>query len=98
MAENAASTAFSAHDLLAAVTSISTNVPSSACARRMLAEVAGMIGQHLLHALGQVGRRQGRTGDVADIGVDPNLVRVALADELREPVRVVHLAAVGLPV
>ena len=31
-----------------------------------------------------MGRRQCRTGDVADVGVDANLVRVALADELRD--------------
>src|SRR5689334_9872077 len=97
-AAKAASTASSAYRSSTSPTSMSTNVPSNGRARRMLAEVACMIGQNLLHALGQVGRRQRGAGNVADVAVDLHCALAALADELLQPAGIVNFAAVGFPV
>src|SRR4029077_20561557 len=97
-AANAASTAPSAYRSSTSSTSMSTNVPSIGRARRILAEVACMIGQYLLHAFGQVGRRQRGAGNVSDVAVDLHRALAALADELLQPAGVVNFAAVGFPV
>src|SRR5262245_45943799 len=54
--------------------------------------------EDLLHAFGDVMRRQGGARDVADVAVDRERARGGLADELREPARLATLAAVGFAV
>src|SRR5882762_4857982 len=97
-AENAASTAASAASNVCPSTAISTNVPSSGRARRMLTGAASIGGQYPSHALGDMQRRQGRAGDVADVAADLEWAAAALADELRKPAGLAHFAAVRLAV
>src|SRR6202011_3903288 len=78
--------------------SISTNGPSSGRARRTLSEAVAIGCQYSLHTFGDMRRRQGRAGDIADVAVDLERAATGLADELREPARAPDLAAIGLPV
>src|SRR5215471_14163069 len=97
-AANASSTALSMTSGVACETAISTKVPSSGRARRRLSAAAAIGRQYPFHAFGHVLRRQRRARDVAD--VTPNLEGAAapFADELREPARLPHLAAVRLAI
>src|ERR1700722_3049947 len=54
--------------------------------------------EYLLHALGHVMGGQRRAGNVADVAVDLERACARLADELREPARLPHLAAIGLAI
>src|SRR5258708_9653855 len=97
-AANAASTAASAASDFCPATAISTNVPSSGRARRMLTCAASIGGQYPFHALGDMERRQGRAGDVADIAADLEGTAASLADELPQPAGLAHFAPVRLAV
>src|SRR5258708_1557908 len=98
MAANAASTAASAASNECPSTAISTNVPSSGRARRMLTGAASIGGQYPFHALGDMQRRQGRAGDVADVAADLEGTAAGLAGELRKPAGLAHFAPVRLTV
>src|SRR5258708_30262801 len=90
--------AASSSDRAAPAASIWTNVPSSGRARRTLWEAVAIGCQYSLHAFGDMCRRQGRAGNVADVAVDLERAAAGLADELREPARAPDFAAIGLPV
>src|SRR5258708_14202230 len=96
MAANAASTAASAASNVCPATAISTNVPSSGRARRMLTGAASIGGQYPFHALGDMQRRQGGAGDVADVPADLEGTAPPLPDELRNPARLPPFAPVHL--
>src|SRR5260370_34969687 len=85
-------------ELTAPATSISTKVPSSGLARRTLSEAVAIGCQYSLHAFGDMRRRQGRAGNVADVAVDFERAAAGLADEFGEPGRGPGFAAIGLPV
>src|ERR1700756_1535400 len=98
MASNAASMAASITDLPAAATSISTKVPRSGLARRMLSDTTAIGGQNSLHAFGDMGRGQRCARDVPDIAVDLQGAATGLANELGEPARAPDIAAIGFPI
>src|SRR5258705_9182871 len=79
-------------------TAISTNVPSSGLARRMLSSAVPIGGQYPFHALGHMVRRQRRARNVPDVLIHLQRAPAALAHELRKPARFPNLAAVRLPV
>src|SRR4029077_20514164 len=81
----------------ASAAAISTNVPSNGRARRMPSQVS--IGrQNAFDAFGDVQRRQRRARNVANIAADLQGAGAGLADELRQPARASHLAAIGLAI
>src|SRR5262249_19938088 len=81
----------------APATAISTKVPSSGRARRVLFE-PGCNGHDPLHAFGHMVRRQSGAGNVADVAADLQRAAAGFSDELREPARRPDLAAVRLAI
>src|SRR5690242_9100315 len=82
----------------APATAISTKVPSSGRARRRLFEADVIDRQNPLDAFGHVPRRQRGAGDVADVPLHVERIAARLAVELREPIGIGHLAAIGFAV
>src|SRR5579871_1255590 len=76
----------------------STSVPRSGRARLRLAERDRIGGEQAPHAVGHVPRGQRRAADVADVPVERDRVARGLAGELRAPLGVPDLEAVGLAV
>src|SRR5260370_8737457 len=64
----------------------------------MLTGAASIGGQYPFHALGDMQRRQGRAGDVADVAAELEGTAAGLADELRKPAGLAHFAPVRLTV
>src|SRR5580700_7835492 len=64
----------------------------------VLAGAAAIGRQDPLHALGDVERRQGGTGNIADVAADLEGTAARLADELREPAGLAHLATIRFAV
>src|SRR5260370_5311422 len=84
--------------LLAPDACISTHVPSSGLARRILPQSIAIGRQYPFDAFGDVGGRQRRAGNVANVAVDLERAAAGFANELRQPARASDLAAIGFPV
>src|SRR3954471_3935118 len=97
MARKARSMARSARSPPAAAR-ISTSVPRSGRARLTLAQLAFIEAEKPLHALGDMAAGKRRATDVDDVAVKLQRIRGALADELRPPAGLAHLAAVRFAV
>src|SRR5438874_6983969 len=97
MATKARSMARSARSPPAAVR-ISTSVPRSGRARLTLAQLAFMEAEEPLHALGDMPAGKRRATDVGDVAVKLQRIVGVLAEELRPPAALAHLAAVRFPV
>src|SRR5581483_2836406 len=97
-ASKAASIAAVTDASLLPAASISTKVPSSGRARRTLVDAFAIGRQNSFHTFGDVGRRQRRAGDVADVAVDLQRAARGLADNLSKPARASDLAPVGFPI
>ena len=95
---NAPSIAVFIADVVAPVTSISTKVPSSGLARRILSEAVAIGCQQSLHTLGDMRRRQGCASDIPNIAIDLERTAAGLSNKLREPARASDLAPIGLPI
>src|SRR6266536_41082 len=98
MAANARSMAASVSGNAASSTAISTNVPRSGRARRMLPDLVSIERQDFLDPFGDVMRRQGGAGNIADVPVHLERTPARLSNELGEPTGVSDLAAIGLAV
>src|SRR5690349_4794376 len=76
---------------------ISTNVPSAGRALRVTqADIIEC--QDPLDAFGDMPRGERGTGDIADIAVEFQGIAIGLADELRKPIPIVDLAAIGFAI
>src|SRR2546425_3321846 len=96
MAPNACSMAASVLDDALSSTAISTNVPRSGRARCMLS--GSIESQDFPDTFGDVMRRQGGAGNIADVPVHLERAPARLSNELGEPAGVSDLAAIGLAV
>src|SRR5258708_38887374 len=98
MASNAASMPAFTSALLAPDAWISTNVPSSGLARRILPQSIAIGRQYPFDAFGDMGGRQRRAGNVANVAGDLQRAAAGFADKRRQPARAPDLAPIGFPV
>src|ERR1051325_10354340 len=98
IAGKAASAAAWSRERSGPIAAISTKVPSRGRARRISADAMTEKPEDLLHAFGDVMAGERRARDIADVVADREGARAGLADELREPARPAHLAAVGFAI
>src|SRR5579883_3375141 len=77
---------------------ISTKVPSSGRARRMLSAACAIARQNPFYAFSHMQRRERRPRNIPYVGADLELASARFADELREPAFASHLPAIGFPI
>src|SRR5437899_9366260 len=104
MAANAAATPLSSARCDGACALISTSVPSQSWARRFASDDSGARKgllvklKQAVHAFRDVSARQGRAGNIADVGVELDGIGSALAGELRAPCSELDRVAMRFPV
>src|ERR1700684_2649422 len=98
MAPNAASNAKLRSTRCVPEMPISTKVPSSGRARRMLADAGAIDRQNPFDTLGEMHGRQRRAGNIPNIVADLDVAAVRFPDNLRKPARTSDLAAIGFAI